>query len=200
VPPLIAEELLVLAYEPDGLARGSAIRLDCALAGALLLELIVDGSVVTDGDQLSAVADADPAPLRELAKALASIAQEPSRTAQQAVLALASGLRRRLLAGLVDRGVLGDEVHRWLGVLQRHRFPERDPAIRADILRRLRAPTDPRTLGLAAMVIAAGLGDTVWSAEQRCAVHQRLSGFVAGTLVIDAVARAVRTSHARTMT
>jgi hypothetical protein len=104
------------------------------------------------------------------------------------------------LAGLVDRGALGDETRRWLGVLQRHRFPELDPSLREDALRRTRASADPRTLALAAMVVAAGLADHVWSTDGgRGGVQQRLDEFPQGVLISDAVARAVRTMHARTM-
>jgi hypothetical protein len=197
VPPLIAEELLVLGYEPDGIARGDATRLDAALAGAILLELMLDGSVLAAGDRISASDDAE-LEHPELASALARLPN--GRPADGTVVALAPGLRRRLLAGLVERGVLGDVPHRWLGVLQRHRFPERDASVRADALSRLRSPADARTLALAAMIVAAGLADRIWSRDERENVRQQLAAFPEAAMVSSAVAKAVRTIHARTMT
>ncbi len=131
---------------------------------------------------------------------------EPGQAAHTWVLALTAGLRHRLLDGLVTRGVLADDVQRRLGVFARHQFPERDPSIRVDALRRLRAmgadtrAAGPRTAALATMVTAAGLADRVWSDAQQREAKRRLSGFVPDAWASDAVAKAVRAAYARTMT
>lgn len=206
MPPLIADELLVIAYHPDGMVHVKGVQLDCALAGALLLELAVAGAVEHRGGRLHAVSDTDPPAHPTLATALASIVAEPGQTAQRWVLAHAAGLRRRLLDGLVAARVLADEEYRWFGVLARHRFPERDASTRVDALHRLHAiasddvQPDPPTAALATVVTAAGLGDRVWSDQQHHAVQRRLTGFALGAWASDAVAKAARTAYTRKMT
>ncbi len=64
VAPMIAEELVVLAFHPDGMVHGGGIELDCALAGALLLELAIDGAIDARDGRLHAAPDADARPTR----------------------------------------------------------------------------------------------------------------------------------------
>jgi Golgi phosphoprotein 3 GPP34 len=201
---LIAEELLLVAYREDGTAHGKGSELDAALGGALLVELALAGNVeLTERDVVAA--GQPPVPTHpELAAALTAIASKPRRP-KSWVQRLAKGARRRLLDGLVERGVLAEEQYRRLGVFAAHRYPATDPAPRLEIEGRLRAAVvdggqpDERTAALASMIAAAGLERRVFPQDDRKLVKRRLKEIAEGDAVADAVRKTIRAAHAATM-
>jgi hypothetical protein len=200
---LLAEELLLLAYGPDGTARGKSVELDCALGGALLVELVLDGHVELSGKLIRAK-HGTPPPHPRLAEAYTRIAGRP-RSPQAWVGRLAKGTRRRLLHDLVEAGVLSDVSYRWLGMFPRHRFPLNDPAAREGPLRRLREavldgqPPCPRTAGLATVIGAAGLDRRIFPGEDHRAVSRRLREISEVPWAGEAVRRAIEAVHAATV-
>ncbi len=123
--------------------------------------------------------------------------------------------RRRLLAGLVEQGVLADEPYRVLGVFTRHRFPAVDVEPRTAVLGRLRAAVldgrrpEQRTAALAAMISAAGLQRRIFDPmiaddggrvqrEGRRAVKRRLAEIADGDWAAEAVRKAIRDVRAAT--
>ncbi len=71
---LIAEELLLLAYSPDGTAHGKGTELDCALGGSLLVELVLAGHAELVGSKVQAVGSRPPPDRRELVEILTEVA------------------------------------------------------------------------------------------------------------------------------
>ncbi len=200
---LIAEELLLLAYTPEGTAHGGSAELDCALGGALLVELVLGGHAEVDDKWIMARGKARPPPHPRLAEALNQLASTRRRP-QTWVTRLSRGIRRRLLADLVSDGVLADEPYRRLGLITRHRFPERAPAPRQDAVSRLGATVldghrpDPRTAALAGMVAAAKLERRIFPDADRREVRQRLREIVDEPWAGDAVRKAIQQVHAAT--
>lgn len=200
---LLAEELLLVAYRPDGTARGKSVELDCALGGALLLELVLDGHLELDGKLIKADQGGRPSHPR-LREAYERIAAKPGKP-QAWVGRLAKGTRRRLLDDLVEAGVLDDVTYKWLGVFTRHRFPTGRPELRQGVLERLRAvvldgrPPDQRTAGLATLIGAAGLERRLFPDADHRAVRRRLKEIAEAPWAADAVRKAIDAIHAATI-
>lgn len=200
---LIAEELLVLAYREDGRPGAQRVELNAALAGALLVELALAGSVELDGNRVRAV-EGGPVPGRPvLVDALAETVAKVRRP-KAWVQRLARKVRPRLLADLVAAGVLTEQPHRVLGVLSTRRYPPADPDVRVGIERRLRAAVidggapDQRTAALAGLLHAAKLGRRVFPGDDRARVKRRLAEIAEGDWAADAVRGAIRAAHAAT--
>lgn len=133
---LIAEDLLLLLTDDDsGRLVASTIEVDPALGGALLVELVLAGvvDVTDDGGMFQrgrlAVADGgagltDP----ELLAALATVSRRQGRAPESVVPRLGKGLRKRLYARLVERGMLRSEEGRVLGIFPTSRWPAEDVA------------------------------------------------------------------------
>ncbi|WP_037066294.1 GOLPH3/VPS74 family protein [Pseudonocardia acaciae] len=201
---LIAEQLLLLAYRPDGTAHGKGTELDMALGGALLTELALDGYLEVEEKEIAAAGGGSTPGNPVLAGALEEIAVKPRRP-KACVSRLSKGARRRLLAGLVESGVLTEESRRVLGVFPGKRFPVADPGPREQALGRLRAAVvdgaepDQRTAALAGLIQAAGLGRRVFPDDDQRAVKARLKELAEGDWAAEAVRKAIRAAHAATV-
>jgi hypothetical protein len=200
---LLAEELLLVAYQPDGTARGQATELDCGLGGAVLVELVLGGHAEIVSGRLSARPGHPPVhPV--LADAYGQVAAK-SRKPRAWVTRFAKGTRRRLLSDLVATEVLRDESYKSLGLFTRHRFPVTNPRVRDEILDRLRAVVldgaapDPRTAGLAGMVWAAKLERRVFPDADRRTVQERLRRINDDQWAAEAVRRAIDAVRAATV-
>jgi Golgi phosphoprotein 3 (GPP34) len=210
VPEMLAEELLLLAYDLRGKCRIDPVELDCGVGGALLSELRLAGRLRLDG---TAPAVADPEPLGDpiLDGLLAEIAASPrSRTAQEWVTRLrATDHRQRLMARLAERGQVAVDrhrLHRTLGVLVQTRHPVRDIVGLWEAQQRVvaavatGAPVDARTLALGALVAAAGLGKAVFSTSGNWRVlRDRMRAMTEDDWAADAVRRALAV-ESRTVT
>jgi len=127
---LIAEELLLLATDDaTGKSSVSTMQLDPALAGAVLMELVVAGRVGLDGEGRKAqVVVIDEAPLGDptLDPALQSLVEKAPIRPVSAIGKLSKGLRERLFNGLQDRGILRRESGKTLGIFPTTRWPADD--------------------------------------------------------------------------
>ncbi|MBO0876915.1 MAG: GPP34 family phosphoprotein [Pseudonocardia sp.] len=200
---LIAEQLLLLAYRPDGTARGKGIELDMGLGGALLTELALSGHVELGEREVRAIGGRPRPEHPVLATALAEI-EVKARRPTACVTRLSRGARRELLAGLVERGVLTEEPRRVFGLFPGRRFPIADPAPREEALGRLRAAVvegarpDRRTAALAGLIHAVGLVRRVFPDDDQRAVKTRLKEIADGDWAAGAVRKAVRAARAAT--
>ncbi|MBG0827052.1 GPP34 family phosphoprotein [Planomonospora sp. ID67723] len=159
---IIAEEVLLLAHEEiEGKQLVSSAHLDSALGGALLADLAVNGRIALNGKKV-VVTDTTPVGNEELDAVLARIAGDPKeRKPETWVYKLQSGkLRKRLLAGLAERGVLSENHRRILGIFPSTRYPELDPSVERGIREHVQsvlagAAPDSRTAALIAVLRAA---------------------------------------------
>lgn len=202
MPLLIAEELLLLTVGPKDTGPARGTELDCALGGALLVELVLDGYVDLDGKVIR-VSSAPPPTDPRLAEARDRVAAKPRR-AKTLVKTLRRGIRRRLLGDLVRNGVLADEPHRWLGIIPRHRYPVADSGARDEALAPLRSAVldgqqpSQRTAALASMIGAAKLERRVFPDADRRQVRRRLQEISQGDWAAKAVRDAITAIHAAT--
>ncbi|MBV9314969.1 MAG: GPP34 family phosphoprotein [Pseudonocardia sp.] len=173
---LIAEELILLIYGTDGTARRKGMRLDLAIGGALLLQLVQDGHLELVDKKIEATGKPDRPAHPELAAALA-IAEVKPRSPGALLTKLTRKTRRRLLDGLVASRVLATQPRAPFG----KRYPLADPAPRDRALRRLRVAVidggqpDQRTATLISMIQAAGLASRIFPDDDQKAVKARLA-------------------------
>jgi plasmid stability protein len=183
----LAEELLLLAYDDDsGKATGSRIGLDLAMAAAVLVELALAGRIAYSAG-LIVVTDPTPTGSPVDDDVLARIAGEPPNKPASWVQRLRHGLRDRVLADLVARGVVRDVDETALDVIHVHRYPVADASVEAEARRRLagaltgeRVP-DERTAALATLVAAARMEPALGlSGAAEAEAHQRLEEIAGG--------------------
>jgi Golgi phosphoprotein 3 GPP34 len=140
---LLADELLLLALDDEkGTLSGFAQSYEGALAGALLLDLVLAERLhERDGDLVPTGVGALEPPL--LGEALQVVrASERPRDAGHWIGALPKALKplhARLADGLAGAGVLDAQRGKVLGLFDRARWPERDPEPERALRARLRA-------------------------------------------------------------
>jgi hypothetical protein len=198
----LAEELLLLAYDDQtGKATGSRIGLDLGMAAAVMVDLALAGRIAYVDGYLKVI---DPTPVGDpiadavLAKAAAGEPHTPAQWLQR----LRHGLRTRVLADLVARGVVQDVDETQLEYIHVHRYPTTDPAVEAEIRKRLAealitdAVPDERTAALATLLIATRMEPALrLPPEEAAHAHQRLeqiangAGFSGGMNLEDSIVR-----------
>ena len=161
---LIAEDVLLLATDDaTGKSTISALQLDPALAGAVLIELVVAGRVNLLGEGRQAkVVVTDGTPLGDpvLDVALQSLIDKAPLKPVQAIRLLAKGLRARLNDLLEQRGILRRESGKVLGLFPTTSWPatsvEHESVVRRNLVGQLvqGLTPDPRTAALVALLHA----------------------------------------------
>ena len=159
----LAQELLLIAIDDAGRTRGGSTELDCGIAGAALSELSLAGRIgVVDGRVR--VTDSAPTGDPESDAALARIAGETkARKPDWWVDKLRHGQRNRLLARLVEGGVLRMERQDVLWLFSLRRYFAIDPRVTSVTRLRLEhvvvrgGHPDARTAALVTLLHACGL-------------------------------------------
>jgi hypothetical protein len=198
----LAEELLLLAYDDHtGKATGSRIGLDLGMAAAVMVDLALAGRIAYVDGYLKVI---DPAPIGDpiadavLAKAAADHPHTPAQWLQR----LRHRLRSRVLEDLVARGVVRDVDETQLEFIHVHRYPTTDPAVEAEIRKRLADALitdempDERTAALATLLIATRMEPALrLPPEEAAHAHERLeqiangAGFSGGANLEDSIVR-----------
>lgn len=164
--PLIAEDLLLLLFDPRSGTIAGEGTLFYTLAGAVLADLAAGGHIEVDEDttltgrRVRAVAAAPPVdPL--LREPWDRLTRKP-RTAQVLLAEIGPTLRDPLLDRLVQAGHIARERGRILGILPTTRLSTGGTSRRAELLDAVRpvltegAEPTPRTAALAALLSASG--------------------------------------------
>jgi hypothetical protein len=183
----LAEELLLLAYDDEtGKATGSRIGLDLAMSAAVMIDLALAGRIAYVDGFLKVI---DPTPIGDpIADAvLAKAAADDPHTPAQWLQRLRHGLRARVLGDLVERGVVRDVDETQMGVIHVHRYPTTDPAVEAEIRKRLadalitEEMPDERTAALATLLTATRMEPALRLPPSEAAeAHRRLEQIANG--------------------
>ena len=167
-PVSLIEEFLLLALVLQGgeFSRIPETSLSCGLAGAALMDLAIRGCIDSDLHSLWVV-DPSPTDSAMLNEVLAEISAEPRRLPARDWIARlmprAMRLRREAIARLCDRGILRQEDHAFLWVLQARRYPVERGEERLEGKRRILALLfnheipDPEDVALVALADACGV-------------------------------------------
>jgi hypothetical protein len=138
---LIAEDLLMLAIDDaTGKSTVSSTQLEPALAGAVLMELVVAGRVGLEGEERKAlviITDATPLGDPVLDAAMQTLLDKSPLKPGDAIHRLAKGLREQLFGQLAERGLLRREAGKILGVFPTTRWPAPDSAYENEVRGRL---------------------------------------------------------------
>ncbi|MEO3855534.1 GPP34 family phosphoprotein [Acrocarpospora sp. B8E8] len=200
----IAEDVLLLAYREDkGTPLISAGELDLALAGALLAELAIADRIAVQDKTLVVV---NPAPVgdAELDAVLARIVTENQKKPRKPswfVSKISSDkLRKRLLAGLAERGILSEQQRKLLGIFPTKRYPELDGSVERDLRQRVQsvlagADPDERIGVLIALMHACRLARKAFPEADK----ERIKEISAGAWAGDAVRATIEAVNAAVM-
>lgn len=200
---LIAEDLLLLAYDDESGRPDTWISsyLDPALGGALLVELTEAGRIALEGEGRKGrlrVLDATPTGDPVLDDALARLEKHPGRRPKDAIGKLTKGLRRALLDGLADRGVLRHERGRILGIFPMSTWPAEDSTHEDALRSRLRdilvtgLTPDPHTAAIIALLQAIDVVPRVVDRSERKVAKARAKEIAEGDWAAEATKKAVQ--------
>ena len=202
-PLSFAEELYLLALDDTrGLLKPlPASAFDYALAGALLMELALDGRIDTDLNSLK-VTSAEPTGDPLLDDTLRELAQkkEPQATAfwLSHFAEQAGRTEKRVLASLIQKGVLKQENRRILWVFEVRRYPLMDDREVKEVRARLRdlmlgeEIPDPRDIVLISLGNVCRLLDDLFGAAERGHVQSRIDALARLDLIGREMARSIR--------
>jgi hypothetical protein len=203
---LIAEDVLLLATDDaTGKATISALQLDPALAGAVLIELVVAGRVnLLSEERQAKVVVTDGTPLGDpvLDVALQSLIDKGPCKPVQAIRLLAKGLRARLNDLLVQRGILRRESGKVLGLFPTTRWPARDSGpeqdVRALVVGVLLKGQEPdgRTAAVISVLTAADMLKTVVQRPDIKAAKARGKDIGAGNWAGDSIRKVIQETQA----
>jgi hypothetical protein len=199
----LAEELLLLAYDDEtGKATGSRIGLDLGMAAAVMVDLALAGRIAYVDGYLKVI---DRTPTGEaIADAVLTKAADDDEphTPAQWLQRLRHRLRTRVLEDLVARGVVRDVDETQLEYIHVHRYPTVDPAVEAEIRKRLgealmsEGAPDERTAALCTLLTACRMEPALrLPPEEASEAHARLeaiangAGFAGGTNLEDSIVR-----------
>jgi len=204
--PTLAEDLLLVLFQPASGTIAGEGTLYYVLAGAVLAELSLGEHVHTDArgaDASSVQADAQHPPADHLLRASWEYVVEKPRSVQAVLAAMGPMLREPLLERLVERGDIRRVTRKVLGLFTSSALEAGDSDRRAHLLAAIRsvlvdgAPAEPRIAALAALLFGSGAlpqfdKEIPWTS----AVITRAEELKAGNWGADAAASAV----ARTFT
>jgi hypothetical protein len=198
----LAEEFLLLAYNDGGKPMLDGQKLSAALAGTVLAELTMAGSLTLNGPRLAATGI--PAPDPRLAE-LAAVAD--GRKPKDAVSNIAgfsawrnrtTDLRDALLEDLVEAGALQVSHGKVLGLFPTTAWKPGDPAIETAVLSRIGSAIldggtpDARTAALISILHAVDLLPRLFPDADRRAVRRRGKEIADSDWGAEAVRKAVQ--------
>lgn len=204
--PTLAEDLLLLLFQPDSGTVAGENTLFYVLAGAVLAELALDERVTTVTTRIGSVkveAVEGRAPSDEILRAAWNHVSDRPRAVQAVLPAIGPTLRRPLRERLIARGDIGERSRKTLGVFTTTALVDGGNGRRSRLLADVRdalvhdAEPAPRVAALAALVWGSGTlpqfdPEIPWTS----AVIARAKELESGNWGAGAVAEAV----ARTMT
>jgi anti-anti-sigma factor len=203
LPLNLAEEVFLLALDDrHGLIKSKLIPvLDCALAGALLMELALCERIDTDATtlKLSSRATTGDALLDEVLREIqAQPGPQPTSFWLEKLADPARHLQDRALAGLLQKGILKQENRRLLWVFEVRRYPVVDDREVKEVRTRLRElimGTDipePRDVVLLNLGTACRLLDDLLTPREYEQVQARITALARLDLIGQEMASSIR--------
>ncbi|MFE5830931.1 GPP34 family phosphoprotein [Streptomyces sp. NPDC056508] len=202
----LAEEIMLLSLDDESGAAKEKQSAAWAVAGGILLDLVLAGRVTVDGGRLR-VADKMPTGVPLLDERLRQITEWAGRRnrAPKVTEWLTKDHPKAVKAtteSLHGRGLVRAEQRRVLGIFPVTRYPEADGSVERELRDRLRAVVldgaapDTRTAGLVALVHGAKLHRVAFPDVPRKEIAPRLEEIAAGQWAAEDVRRAIHDMQA----
>ncbi|MFC8269740.1 GPP34 family phosphoprotein [Streptomyces cinereoruber] len=202
----LAEEIMLLSLDDASGAAKEKQSAAWAVAGGILLDLVLAGRVAVDGGRLR-VADRTPTDVPLLDERLRLIAGWAGRRsrAPKTTEWLTKDCAKAVKAtteSLHGRGLVRAEQRRVMGLFPVTRYPEADGSVERELRDRLRAVVldgaepDTLTAGLLALVHGAKLHRVAFPDVPRKEIAPRLEEITAGQWAAEDVRRAIRDMQA----
>ncbi|TQF74158.1 GPP34 family phosphoprotein [Rhodococcus spelaei] len=206
---LLAEDLLLLLLDgKTGKPLVDGTALPRALAGAVLLDLALDGVVepaAEDGEVKKGrlVLRDRTAPLDPiLARATAQLRGSKPMKPERAIEKLGQGLREAVLGRIVERGWVHERKGKLLGIFPTKTWPSVDPSHERVVREKLWAVLvdgtgpEPRTAALVSLLSAVDAAHKVFPDADRKAIRKRAKAVAADDWAGAAVRKAVEAVNA----
>ncbi|HJW42593.1 MAG TPA: MFS transporter [Rhizomicrobium sp.] len=196
----LVEEFLLLALEDEGgqFSRIPETSFHCGIAGAALMDLELRGKIDTGAGHLN-VADTAPTGSAMLDELLAHIAAEPSQLHPKEwivrLMPRAGQMRSDALRTLCERGILAQEDHLFLWVLQERRYPVEHGEERQECKRRVLGhlfddgEPDHHDIALVALADACGMFKHILSSATLAEAAARIDQLCSVDLIGAEIAR-----------
>ncbi|WP_329389184.1 GPP34 family phosphoprotein [Streptomyces sp. NBC_01351] len=201
----LAEEIMLLSLDDESGSAKQRQAAAWAVAGGILLELVLAGRVSVTGKFL-ALTDTTPTGDELLDGRTALIESWMRGRAKRRVTEWLTRDQSKAVAAtlqsLCARGVVVEEKHKALGVFPVRRYPEADGAVERELRERLRsvvmdgAEPDARTAGLVALIHSAKLHRLAFPDGDRKQVTARMAEVAAGQWAGESVRAAIRDMQA----
>lgn len=197
---ILAEELLLLAYD-DQTGRHKVQNLDQGIAGAILLDLVLEGHIDLPGKHVT-VTNSDPAGHPLLDEALQEMTKNKPRRPNTWVDKLHRGSSRRVVDGLVSQSLLRHDTDRVLGIFPYRRYRPVSTSVKSDAKRRLEGlvtgqhDADARTAALGALVYAMNMEKQAVPGHPRRQVRRTFKTVAEGSWAAGATSKAIRAAQA----
>ncbi|MFE2880707.1 GPP34 family phosphoprotein [Streptomyces roseus] len=201
----LAEEIMLVSLDDESGSARQRQAVGWAVAGGILLELVLAGKVSIAGKDLE-LTDRTPTG-EELLDERTALMETwlRGRSKGRVVQWLTKDQSKAVAAtlqSLCRRGVVVETEHKALGIFPVHRYPEADGAVEAELRDRLRAVVldgaepDTRTAGLVALLHSAKLHALAFPDSPRKEVVARMSEISAGQWSDEAIRAAIRDMQA----
>ncbi|KPC59633.1 GOLPH3/VPS74 family protein [Streptomyces chattanoogensis] len=197
----LAEEIMLLSLDDESGVPEQRQAAGWAVAGAILLELVLTGRASVEGKYLE-LTDRTPTgePLLDGRMALldAWLRGREKRRVTDWLTKDRGKAANAAVESLCARGVVVEQQHRALGLFLTRRYREADSTPEAELRRRLRAVVldgaapDERTAGLVALIHAAKLHRLAFPDVPRRQVADRMAEVASGQWAADSVRAAIR--------
>ena len=197
-----AEEIMLLLLDDKGgkFVDVSPVSLEYVLAGAVLMDLALDGRIDTDPERLFVI---DPTPVGDdlldptLARIVGSEETHDCAHWIKTTIVQAEEIRERALARLVERGILRREDDRFMWVLRTRRYPIIDNKTALEVKLRIMGVLfsdeipDARDIIIISLSDVSGILKTLLSAREFKATAQRIDQVRRMDLIGREVSKAV---------
>ncbi|MGW6839885.1 GOLPH3/VPS74 family protein [Streptomyces sp. NPDC054958] len=205
----LAEEIMLLSLDDESGAARQRQSAGWAVAGALLLELVLAGRVSVAGKYLE-LSNAEPTGEELLDGRIRLLeAWLRGRDKRRVTDWLTKDQPKAVgatLERLGERGLVVAQVHKVFGVFPQRRYPEADGTVESALRDRLRAVVldgaepDERTAGLIALIHSAKLHRLAFPDRQPDEVTARMAELAAGRWAAESVRAAIRDMQAAMVT
>ncbi|MBD2777871.1 GOLPH3/VPS74 family protein [Iningainema tapete] len=203
----IAQELMLLAVhdEKGSIVSSATQSLPYGLIGAVLLELVLQGKLISEDGKLfvvNATTTGDEFFDDCLNEILTARRNRDARFWVTHLVRKFRGFQYAVLSNLVELGVLKQEKHRVLGLFSVQRYTMINPRAKHVIVDRVRSSVlnktklDSRTVSLISLIKACNLTNYLFAPEERKQARQRIAEIVSGELVGNAVSETVASVQA----